>query len=73
MTDFEITPGGDSFGCYVPTAMIDDPPAWKAHWEQEVRSHGGTPTGEPHLDNYTNQFDGQVEWMAYGPATRPEG
>jgi hypothetical protein len=71
MNDFEIVPGGDRFCSFIPTAMIDDPPVWQAFWEDQVRQHGGEPTGEPELTTYTNQFDGQVTWLAYGPATRP--
>ncbi len=62
----------ETFGCFIPTAMHDDPPAWQGYWEQAVRAHGGEPAGTPTIEPYTQIIDGveSTAWAAYGPAIR---
>lgn len=56
------------FGCWIPTAMADDPPMWRAFWEHEVRARGHEPVGEPTITEVPDLLlRSQSRWIAKGP------
>ena len=71
------------FGCWIPTAMIDDPPVWQAFWAYEASRHGQEPAGEPTLTERIPLFADPDEerqraiealrrWTAEGPVQPAE-
>jgi hypothetical protein len=55
------------FGCFIPTAMADDPPAWQGFWAPEVLSRGYQPAGEPPLTEAEGGFGARSRWIVQGP------
>jgi hypothetical protein len=57
----------ESFGCWIPSAVVDDPPAWQGFWKHEAEARGYRPDGDPTLTKQTDYFGAPTRWTAHGP------
>jgi hypothetical protein len=62
---------------YLPKAMAEDEPAWKAHWRHRVEADGYTPIGEPELERFeehefVSEDPVRVMYVAVGPVRKKE-
>jgi hypothetical protein len=55
------------FGCFIPTAMADVPPAWQGFWAHVVESRGYQPAGEPTITEADGGFGERSRWIVQGP------